>query len=283
MTVTAGRYVPLFSSERTVDKPWIGCGVVSYEHLVALATLGESQVQANGRASDQGDLTDRLRVGLRAFHARPDSNGIPDRDDADRIKDAMFPWLKQDMIPLVSRDFDEVVEWLRADNAVSIALFLGAVPGATVSKYTDAPHQVTLYDRDGEVKKGKVTDLDGMHPPMVKWGGFQVPLLQVEKAAKSFPGPDHGLVLAWRAPLGGWTQAALVADGFKDRIASLRGDLGALESQVANKTSTISELKERIDALEAGGPAPDCGVKVAAALDSERVKISAIVNDRRAA
>lgn len=252
MTVSASRYVPLFSSERTVPKPWIGCGVVSYEHLVALATLGESQTKPNGRPYTQADLTDRLRVGLRAFHSKPDSNGIPDRDDAGRIMDAMFPWLTRDLIPLVSRDFDEVVEWLKADNVISIALFLAALPaGAAAAKFTRAPHQVTIHG----LRNGKTTDIDGMHPPAIRWGGFQVPLGQIEKAAKSFP-ESRGLVLAWRAPIGGWTQAALQTEALRKTLRDERDKVAVLTTQRDNKERKVVELRKEIVRLTAAGS--DC-------------------------
>ncbi len=266
MTAQPGRYTPLFISETVVPRPWIGCGIVTDIHVTARATLGESQTKPNGRPYKQADLKDQLEVGLRAFTRVADSNGIPDRDDAQRIHRAMFPGLP-DLIPLLSRDFDEVVEALRPGEwAVSIALYLPAMPaGLAVTRYTRAPHQVGLH----EVVNGTTNVLDGMHPPSLTWAGHRVPLSQIERAAKAFP-DSRGLVMAWKAPVAGWTQEALAVEAAKDRIATLRAEKSALETQVANKVETIADLRAQL--ANAGNV--DCSGAVAA--EHERTLVAAI-------
>jgi hypothetical protein len=273
MTAQPGRYVSLFPSEQMVPKPWIGCGVSTDIIVTGYGTLGESQTKANGRPYGRDDLTHDLQVGLRAFHAKPDSNGIPDRGDADRIHSAMFPNLP-DLIPLVDRDFDEVVEALRDDAyAVSIATFLPAMPaGLAITRYTRAPHQMPLVG----VRNGRTTVQDPMHPPQVGWAGHQVPLQQVEKAAKSFPGAEHGLVMAWKVPIGGWTQGTLA-------IRALRGELREVKIETAAKEARIKGLKADLAECQSGQPTPpgDCSDKIASALEEERIIIRDMVDDRR--
>jgi hypothetical protein len=90
MTVQPGRYVPLFPSETLLrgfdgQPPFLGCGIATDLVVSAWGTLGECQIQPNGRPFDTADFTNQLKVGWRAFERVRDTNGIPDRDDAQRI------------------------------------------------------------------------------------------------------------------------------------------------------------------------------------------------------
>jgi hypothetical protein len=247
-------------------RPWIGCGIASDIVVTAHGTLGESQTRPNGRPYDKGDLTNQLQRGQRAFNARPDSNGIPDRDDAQRIHRAMFPGLP-DLIPLLSRDFDEVVEVLRGDDyAVSLAMYLPAMPaGLAITQYTRAPHQSPFVG----IENGKSRSQDPMHAPQLSWAGRMVPLTQMQKAAKAFP-DSPGLVMAWKVPIGGWTQGALAAEAVRDRLREARDDLELSAAQLANKAETIADLKRQLE--QAGNV--DCSDAVAA--EHERTLVAAI-------
>ena len=262
MTAQPGRYVSLFPSERLLagfmgQPPFLFCGGSTDVTVTGYGTLGESQTQPNGRPFDTADFTNQMKVGFRAFRRVQDNNGIPDRDDAARIHRAMFPGLP-DLIPLVSRDFDEVVESLRADFAVSIAVRLSALPPTSVlRKYTSADHQIPLVG----VQNGKSRSQDPMHPPALKWPGHMVPLTQVERAAKAI---ENGLVLAWKVPIGGWTQAALSTVALRDRIGNLRGEVGALETQLRNKEARLVQTRAELAACRAQNPG-DCGPLVDAA------------------
>jgi hypothetical protein len=278
VTAQAGRYTPLFPSEMLLrgfdgQPPFLGCGISTDLIVSAWGTLGECQIRPNGRPFDTADFTNQLKVGWRAFERVRDTNGIPDRDDAQRIHRAMLPGIP-DLIPLVSRDFDEVVEALRSDHAVSIACRLSALPvGAEAARYTRADHQMPLVG----IANGRTTVQDPMHPPSLRWPGHKVPLSQIEKAAKAIEG---GLVLAWKVPIGGWTQAALQSEGIRDRLRDERDRVATLATQVENKEAKVVALRAEVERLQAG-QGTDCSGPIAAALETERIAIRELVDDRR--
>jgi hypothetical protein len=278
MTAQPGRYVPLFPSEMLLrgfdgQPPFLGCGIATDLVVSAWGTLGECQIRPSGRPFDTGDFTNQLKVGWRAFERVRDTNGIPDRDDAQRIHRAMLPGIP-DLIPLVSRDFDEVVEALRSDHAVSIACRLSALSvGAEAARYTRADHQMPLVG----IANGRTTVQDPMHPPSLRWPGHKVPLSQIEKAAKAIEG---GLVLAWKVPIGGWTQAALQSEGIRDRLRDERDRVATLATQVENKEAKVVALRAEVERLQAG-QGTDCSGPIAAALETERIAIRELVDDRR--
>jgi hypothetical protein len=278
VTAQAGRYTPLFPSEMLLrgfdgQPPFLGCGISTDLIVSAWGTLGECQIRPNGRPFDTADFTNQLKVGWRAFERVRDTNGIPDRDDAQRIHRAMLPGIP-DLIPLVSRDFDEVVEALRSDHAVSIACRLSALPvGAEAARYTRADHQMPLVG----FANGRTTVQDPMHPPSLRWPGHKVPLSQIEKAAKAIEG---GLVLAWKVPIGGWTQAALQTEGIRDRLRDERDRVATLATQVENKEAKVVALRAEVERLQAG-QGTDCSGPIAAALETERIAIRELVDDRR--
>jgi hypothetical protein len=276
VTAQPGRYVPLFASEMLLrgfdgQPPFLGCGLATDIMCTAWATLGESQIRPTGRPFGSGDFTNQLKVGWRAFERVRDKNGIPDRDDVPRIHRAMFPGLPLPE-PLVSNDFDEVVEVMRAGYVVSMAGRLSAV-GQPLSKYTNADHQFPM----AELRDGKVTVQDPMHPPQLGWGGHRVPLGQIKTAAAALP--DATRVLAWKYPVGGWTQAALATEGLRDRLRDARQEAATLALQVQNKEARIVTLRAELDACQAGQV--DCSDKVASALERERIIIRDLVDDRR--
>jgi hypothetical protein len=278
MTVQPGRYVPLFPSETLLrgfdgQPPFLGCGIATDLVVSAWGTLGECQIQPNGRPFDTADFTNQLKVGWRAFERVRDTNGIPDRDDAQRIHRAMLPGIP-DLIPLVSRDFDEVVEALRSDHAISIACRLSALPaGAEAARYTRADHQMPLVG----IANGRTTVQDPMHPPSLRWPGHKVPLTQIEKAAKAI---ENGLVLAWKVPIGGWTQAALQTEGIRDRLRDERDRVAIASAKVEGQTERIARLQAALEACR-DGQGNDCSGPIAAALETERIAIRELVDDRR--
>lgn len=248
MTVNAARFVSLFPSERLLagfdgQPPFKACGIATDIIVTGYGTLGGSQTKGNGRPFTNDDFTNQLKIGWRAFERVHDSNGIPDRDDMARIHGAMFPGLP-DPQPLVSGDFDEVVEALKADYAISMAGRLSVVAGQTLARFTQADHQFPMVG----IANGRTTVQDPMHPPALRWGGHKVPLTQIEKAAKAIGG---GTVLAWKVPVGGWTQAALQTEALRDRLRESRERGDFLFTQVENKEAKVVELRARVAQLQA--------------------------------
>jgi len=281
VTVNADRYVPLFASEKLLagfdgQPPFKGCGLSAAITCTGYATLGESQTKGNGRPFDSADLTNQLKVGWRAFEKVRDSNGIPDRDDAIRIHRAMFDGIP-DPIPVAERDFDEIVEMLRAGWAISVACRLSVLPQSSpLRKYTSADHQIPLVG----FAKGRSRRQDPMHAPSLRYAGEWVPLDHVRIAAKAI---GNGEALAWRYPVGGWTQAALATEALRDRVRELRETSEALRVQLDDKDGRIVQLKADLAACrQAPG---DCGPLVdnakAAAWESFGQKAVKAVDDLR--
>jgi hypothetical protein len=275
MTVNASRYQPLFPSEQLLrgfanQPPFKGCGIATDLIVSAWGTLGECQIRPNGRPFGNADFTNQLKVGWRAFTRVADSNGIPDTGDAQRIHRSMFPGLP-DLIPLVSRDFDEVEEALKADYAISIAVRLSALPvSSPLRKYTSADHQIPLVG----LERGKSRRQDPMHPPGLRYAGEMVPLSDVRVAAKAI---ENGLVLAWKVPIGGWTQERLAVRGIRDELREAREDVAGLTDRIRTKNLAIADLQRQLS--DAGGA--DCSNPIAAALETERIAIRDSVDARR--
>jgi hypothetical protein len=278
MTAQPGRYVPLFASEKLLEgfdgqPPYLGCGIATDIICTAWATLGESQIQPNGRPFDTADFTNQLKVGWRAFEKVRDANGMPDRDDVPRIHKAMFPGLPLPE-PLTTNDFDQVVELLRSgDWVVSFAGSLANV-GLPLAKYTRAPHQFPVAD----LRAGKVIVQDPMHPPSLRWPGHRVPLAQVEKAGRDLP--DRTRVLAWKYPVGGWRAAVQEAEALRDRLRDERDKVVSMSSKVEGQTERIERLQAALEACR-DGQGTDCSGPIAAALETERIAIRELVDDRR--
>ena len=239
------RYKPNFASERLLPgPPYKGCGISSDWIATDIATFGESSRLPTGRTKLKKARTADLRRGWRAFKAKPDSNGIPDTNDLERIHAGMFPDLPQPS-QLFTRDMREVIEALDDGYALSIALRLSALPPSSdLRRYTAADHQVVLYGRKG----GTTTRVDPMHRHSLSYTGDPVSLAEVEKAAKAI---ENGLILAWRYPIGGWTAEALMRKRKNRRI-------GVIEDQAAR---TETRLRQRIRELEATVP-PDCADEI---------------------
>jgi len=240
------RYAPNFASEKLLPgPPYKGCGVASDWIATDIATFGESSRQASGRIKLKTARTRDLKRGWAAFKARPDSNGIPDTDDLERIHAGMFPDLPQP-VQLKTRDFREVIEALDDGYAISIALMLSALPASSsLRAFTSADHQVVIVGRNN----AKTTRLDPMHGHSLTYTGDPVLLADVETAAKAI---EHGLILGWLYPRGGWTAESLLRKRKNRQIQLIETAAGATESR----------LRRRIRELEATTP-PDCEAEIA--------------------
>lgn len=247
---SAQLYIPAFASEKLLTPPYKGCGISADWTGTALATLGESTLQPNGRVKNKGQRKADLQRGWNAFTRVADSNGIPDTDDAIRIHSGMFPKLPNPD-QLWTRNWDDVIDQLDDDMAISIALRLSALPSdSPLRRYTSADHQITMWKRKGDTVKRP----DPMHNHSNTYGGERVPLKDIRIAAKAI---EKGLILTWLFPIGEWTAEALMR-AKKNRIMKLREDAAK---------DTQKRLRARIKELEES-PGTDCSVLIAKAVDA---------------
>jgi hypothetical protein len=277
MTATADSYACRFASERLLagiggQPPFKGCGISTDWHGTDMATLGESSMMSSGRIKPAAARKDDLARGWRAFRAAPDTNGIPDTSDLVRIHRGMFKGLP-DPDAFHTRDFDDVVSRLDGGDAVSIALRLSALGASNTVDETTADHQVLMFRRRGD----RVTVMGPMRAQRESYHGHLAKLSEIRTASKAIEG---GLVLTWLYPIGGWTQAALQTEALRDRLRDEREKVVSMSSKVEGQTERIERLQAALEACR-DGQGNDCSGPIAAALETERIAIREIVDDRR--
>lgn len=258
MPVQPDRYACLFASERLLagiggQPPFKGCGISSDWHLTAMASLGESTLNADGSIKSVADRKEDLARGWHAFKAQPDSNGIPDSGDLIRIHHAMFPRYPNPA-QFESRNFSEVIDLLDAGQAFSIALRLSVLGPTNTVDQTTADHQITMFRRKGDF----VTVMGPMHLQRNGYHGHDAKVLEIRKAALAI---ENGLVIGWHAPIGAWTAASLETDD--------------LSRQLSATQKVAKSLRDRLEQCQAG-QVPDCNP----ALVAERRAIIADIEAR---
>jgi len=255
MTATAGRYRPNDYSERLLavlpsQPPYLGCGISTILHGIDMSTLGEFSTTPAGRLKNKRQRTADMVRGWRTFKRVPDSNGIPDTDDYERIHRAVAPSLP---LPdkLWTRNRSDVIDQLKAGMAVSIAVRLRIFGATNPIDFTTADHQVLIW---GTPVDGEVNVMGPMRPYSTTYHGHRAPLHLVFRAAEAING---GLILTWLTPIGGWTQASLGADKLADRIATLRSDRNAAERIADNRQARLVALRAELAVIKETQPS-DC-------------------------
>lgn len=259
---------PLFASEKLLAPPYMGCGISSDWHGTMLATLNEAGQNKWARQKGQAARRADLKRGWAAFRAGFDENGWVDRDDIPRIHAAMFPTLPQPRAVAVPPA--QFWAWLDGEYALSVAIQPGAVSASdAIRRYVGAvPHQVLAYQRRTRDGTDEVRIVDPMHAPSDVYAGHWVRWDSLRKCGMNVLGAD-GLMLAFRFPVGGWTQARLTAARINEKhaqeVATLKAEQAAarerwrarereLEEQLAEQDCTpavIAAYDQAIEAIEA--------------------------------